>query len=421
MLVLLILGFASGLPYNLTRETLSAWMTVEGLKLGTIGWFNLANVPATFKFLWSPLLDRYVPPFLGRRRGWMVITQVALIVAIAVMALQRPTEALEMLAINAIVIAFLSATQDIAIDAYRADVLEERETGAGVSVWVLGYRLALLLTGALALVWAQQASWQVVYLLMAGLMALGLLTSVLAAEPIVRDREGNLVESPQTLAEAVQQPFADFFQRSGMLRGILILGFVLLYKLGDYLASTMTTPFLLRTGFPLDQVGAIKGGVGLLATIVGGLVGGAVLSRIGINRSLWIFGGLQAVSNLSYFALALVGKNDALMVVTVNIENFCAGLGTAAFLGFLMSLCNPRFSATQYALLSSLVAVSREVIASPAGVIAQATGWPWFFFLTFCAALPGLLLLPVFAPWNAEHLAVARLNANDDLDPSDQR
>lgn len=411
MTALLFLGFASGLPYHLTRDTLSAWITVEGLKLSTIGWFvGLANAPATLKFLWSPLLDRFVPPFLGRRRGWILLTQVALILAIAVMALQKPTQALQLLAINAIAIAFLSATQDIAADAYRTDVLEEREVGAGVAIWVTGYRIALLLTGALALRWAEQFSWSFVYLLMAALMVIGLVSAIWAPEPL----SDEAADTPQTLVDAVYLPFVDFFQRSGILRGIFILIFIVLYKLGDYLAANMTTPFLVKTGFSLSAIGDIKGGMGLVATLVGGLVGGVILSKIGINRSLWMFGALQAVSNLAYFSLALVGKSYPLMVLTVNIENFCAGLGTAAFLGFLMNLCNPRFSATQYALLSSLVAVSREVFASPGGTIAQSTGWPLFFFLTFLAALPGIFLLPVFAPWNPQPIPTPKPGRDDE-------
>jgi PAT family beta-lactamase induction signal transducer AmpG len=326
------------------------------------------------------------------------------------MGLQKPAQALQLLAINAIAIAFLSATQDIAIDAYRTDVLEEREVGAGVAIWVTGYRIALLLTGALALRWADQFSWSMVYFFMAALIGIGLLSAIWAPEPVSDEASSR----PETLVDAVYLPFVDFFQRSGILRGVFILAFIVLYKLGDYLAANMTTPFLVKTGFSLSAIGDIKGGMGLIATIAGGLVGGAVLSKIGINRSLWVFGGFQAISNLAYFSLALVGKSYPLMVLTVNIENFSAGLGTAAFLGFLMSLCNPRFSATQYALLSSLVAISREVFASPGGAIAQSTGWPLFFFLTFLVALPGLFLLPIFAPWNPRPTAIFEPGLDDE-------
>jgi PAT family beta-lactamase induction signal transducer AmpG len=413
--ILTLTGFASGLPFNLTRDTLAAWMTVAGVRVDTIGWLNLVNTPATFKFLWSPLLDRYVPPFLGRRRGWMAVSQVGLMLAIAAMAFQRPTEALQLLAINAIVIAFLSATQDIAIDAYRADVLAAEEVGVGVAVWVLGFRLALIVTGSLALLWARQLTWQGIYLAMAALMGLGVLTSVYAPEPDRRDRNGQVIMPPTTFSEAVQQPFFDFFHRFGIRRGGLILAFVVLYRLSDYFMTVITVPFLVETKFSLEAIGAIRGGMGLVATIAGGLVGGAVLGRIGVSRSLWIFGGLQAVSNLAYWALAIAGKNYSMMVIAVNIENFCGGLGTAAFLGFLMTLCNPRFSATQFALLSSLFGVSRDIIASSAGSIAAQTGWVWFFFLSFCAALPGLLLLPIFAPWNGAAIAPANPHETDTI------
>lgn len=392
MLALLFLGFASGLPLFLTGQTLQAWMTKAGVDLGTIGWFSLAALPYSLKFLWSPLLDRYTPPWLGRRRGWLVVTQGALTIAIALMALHNPQEALIWVAINAVLIAFLSASQDIAFDAYRTDVLEPREMGAGAAVAVLGYRIALLVTGSAALILADRIPWPLVYLVMAGLMALTIACSILAPEP-QRDHP------PVSLMQAVTMPFQEFFQRLGGRRGVLILVFIVLYKLGDALVNNMVTPFLLATQFSQTDIGAIRGGMGLVATIVGTLAGGALLSQLGINRSLWIFGGLQAVSNLAYFVLAKVGYNYALMVLSINIENFCAGLGTAAFVAFLMSLCNPRFSATQYALLSSLMAVSRDLLAAPAGQIAAATGWPLFFLITLVAALPGLLLLPWFAPW----------------------
>jgi PAT family beta-lactamase induction signal transducer AmpG len=395
MAALLFLGFSSGLPLLLTSKTLQAWMTVEKVDLTAIGLFSLVGLPYSLKFIWSPLLDRYMPPFLGRRRGWLVIMQAALLVAIAAMALQQPRQALQLLAVNALLIALFSATQDIAADAYRTDVLEEREMGAGAAVFVLGYRISLLVTGALAFILADKVPWPTVYLLISLLMAVGLVASIWAPEPVLRDRP------PASLADAFTLPFIDFFRRLGVLQGFLMLLFIVLYKLGDALVNNMSTPFLLQAGFTQTDIGAIQGGMGLIATIVGTLAGGAILSKIGINRSLWVFGALQAVSNLAYFALAQIGKSYQLLVITINIENFCAGLGTAAFVAFLMSLCNQRFSATQYALLSSLMAVSRDILVAPAGGLAKATGWPLFFIISIVVALPGLLLLPVFAPWNA--------------------
>jgi PAT family beta-lactamase induction signal transducer AmpG len=408
MAALLFLGFASGLPLFLTSKTLQAWMTVERVDLGAIGLFSLVSLPYSLKFIWSPLLDRFVPPFLGRRRGWLVLTQGGLLLAIAAMALQRPSQALQLLAINALLIAFFSASQDIAFDAYRTDVLEQREMGAGAAVAVLGYRIALIVTGSLALILADRIPWSTVYLLMSALMVIGLCASLWAPEPRQQERP------PTSLADAVSLPFIEFFQRSGLLRGVLILLFIVLYKLGDALANNMSTPFLLQTGFSQTDIGAIQGGMGLLATIVGTLAGGAILSKIGIHRSLWVFGALQAVSNLAYFLLAQIGKNYSFLVLTINIENFCAGLGTAAFVAFLMNLCNQRFSATQYALLSSLMAVSRDILVAPAGSLAKATGWPLFFLISIVAAVPGLLLLPVFAPWNPRSAPMPRPGLDDE-------
>jgi len=394
MSALLLLGVASGLPLFLTSRTLQAWMTLEGVDLAAIGLFSLVALPYSLKFLWSPLLDRFVPPFWGRRRGWLACTQVCLVVAIALMALQRPGQALQFLAINALAIAFFSATQDIAADAYRTDVLEPLEMGAGAAVFVLGYRIALLITGSLALILADQLSWPIVYLLMALLMLWGVAATGWAPEPT---QPG---QPPESLTQAIVLPFQEFFQRLGRGRALAVLLFIVLFKLGDAVVNNMATPFLLKLGFSQTDIGAIQGGMGLVATIVGTLVGGGLLSRLGINRSLWIFGGLQALSNFAYLGLSLIGPSFAFMVLAINIENFCAGLGTAAFVAFLMSLCNHRFSATQYALLSSLMAVSRDILVAPAGWVAASVGWPWFFILSFGVALPGLLLLPVFAPWN---------------------
>jgi PAT family beta-lactamase induction signal transducer AmpG len=396
MAALLFLGFASGLPLFLTSRTLQAWMTTEGVDLKAIGLFSLVALPYSLKFLWSPLLDRYVPPFLGRRRGWLLIAQLCLILTIAAMALQQPKQSLQLLAINALLIAFFSATQDIAFDAYRTDILEKWEMGAGAAIGVLGYRIALILTGSIALILADRMPWSIVYLLLAGSMLLGVIFTFLAPEPPNRD------DRPKTLVEAVWLPFEEFFGRSGLGRGLSILAFVVLYKLGDALVNNMVTPFLLKIGFTQTSIGTIQGGMGMIATLVGVLVGGSLLSRWGINRSLWIFGGLQCISNFAYFVLAQTGHNYPVMVIAINIENFCGGLGTAAFVAFQMSLCNQRYSATQFALLSSLMAISRDILVAPAGGLAQAIGWQWFFFVTILAAIPGLLLLPLFAPWNAK-------------------
>lgn len=401
MAALLLLGFASGLPLLLIGNTLKAWMTVENVNLAAIGWFSLAGLPYSLKFLWAPFVDRFTLPFLGRRRGWLLLTQIALIIAIAIMGFQQPKQALQLLAINAIAIAFISATQDIASDAYRTDVLTPLEMGAGAAVFILGYRIALLVAGALALILADRLPWSSVYLIMAGTMAIGIFATLFAPEP-------KEISPPASLTEAVFLPFGEFFQRKGVMRGLLILLFITLYKLGDALLSNMTTPFLLQTGFTKTDIGAIQVGMGLIATIVGALAGGSILSRIGINRSLWVFGILQAVSNLAYFSLAYLGKNYQAMVLAINIEQFCGGLGTAAFVAFLMSLCNQRFSATQYALLSSLMAVSRDILSAPGGAIAAVTGWSTFFLITIVAAVPGLLLLPVFAPWNSPIEAMPR-------------
>jgi len=431
MAAILLLGFASGLPFALTDDAFRAWMTKVGLDLSTIGWFSLVSLPYSLKFIWSPLLDRFVPPFLGRRRGWMVLAQVGLIAAIVAIALQMGVIAsletqqrsfnLQLLALTALGIGLLSATQDIAIDAYRADVVTQQEVGAGASMTILGYRIALLLTGWIAFNLADRITWPWVYGFMALLMGAGLLTSLWAPEPVERDLP------PESLQQAVVLPFLEFFRRLGWQQALFTLIFIILFKLGDAMVAKMAVPFLggRGLGFADADIGNIRQGMGLVATIVGALAGGAVLSKIGINRSLWIFGALQAVSNLGYYLLAVAGKNFPAMVVAINVENFCGGLGTAGFLGFLMSLCNPRFSATQFALLSSLMAVGRDLMAGPAsGELAQrlqpfiqsnptllgnaylagATqqGWALFFLMTLVAALPGLLLLPLFAPWNGK-------------------
>ena len=411
MVVLALLGFASGLPLYLTSQTLAAWMRVEGLDLTTIGIVGLVALPYSLKFIWAPFFDRYIPPFLGRRRGWLLITQLALFVAIAAMSLHDPRLGLQMLAVNAVCIAFLSASQDVVADAYRADVLTEREMGAGAAIFVVGYRVALLATSSLAFILADRMPWTGVYLVMSLLMLVGIGAVVWAPEPALRGLP------PQTFTDAVVLPFREFFQRAGVRTAILVLAFIVLYKLPDSLTLTLSVPFLIDLGFTQTDIGAIKGGIGIVATIVGAIAGGALVAKFGINRSLWVFGVLQAVSNLGYYALALAGQEYPLLVGVIIVENFCMGMVSAGFVAFMMSMCSPRFSATQFALLSSLTGVGRDIIASGGGAVAESAGWATFFLITVVIAIPGLLLLPKFAPWSADGPLVAAPHSGETTQP----
>jgi len=389
MAAIALLGFASGFPYLITNRVLQTWLTMSGINLTTIGFLSLAGLPYSLKFLWAPLLDRYAFPGMGRRKGWLLASQVLLTVAIAAMTLQDPKVTLQWLAVNAFVIAFLSATQDITADAYRVDTLELGEATAGAGVFVSFYRVALIVTGSVAFLIADKTSWQITHLLLAVLMiAIAVLTARVPEPPQMR--------APETLRDAVIIPFADFVSRLGARRAIWTLLFVVLFRLGDAMLNNMATPFLVQTGFTLKDIGVIQGGVGLGATLAGALASGAIASRVGVYRTLWICGALQAISNLSYIVLAWAGHNYAVMTGTIIVENLCYGLGATALVGFLTTLCNPRFSATQYALLSSVVAAGRDLLASPAGKLAEVLGWSGFFFLTFVVALPALALLPLF-------------------------
>ena len=395
MAALLFLGFSSGLPLILINDVLKGWLTIEKIDLATIGLFSLVALPYSFKWAWAPLIDRYIPPIFGRRRGWIFLMQLALLVTIAALGFHDPATSLRMLSINAFMVAFFSASQDVAVDAYRADVLEEREMGAGAAIFVVGYRIALLVAGAFAFMLADRLSFPVVYAIMALLLLPGMIAAWRGPEPVYE-------RPPKTLGEAVVLPFRDFFQRAGVFLGIAVLLFIILFKLPDYLGASLRTPFLVQTGFSETEIGAIMGGIGLGATVLGALFGGVVVARLGINRSLWIFGLLQAASNLMYYFQAVVGKNNSFLVVTMVVENFCTGLVSAGFVAFLMSLCSIRFSATQFALLSSLMSASRDIVVAPFGGVAESTGWPTYFLITLAAGLPGLLLLPFFAPWNRE-------------------
>ena len=392
VMTMLGLGFSSGLPLALTGSTLQAWMTVEKVDLSLIGLFSLVGLPYTVKVAWSPLLDRFAPPWLGRRRGWIVISQVLLACGIALLGFSSPQKMPGLLAFLALTVAFLSASQDIVVDAYRADVLSTRELGAGAATAVTGYRLAMIVSGAMALILSDHLPWRMVYATMAILMLCNTAITFAAPEPAER------VIPPRTLAEAVWQPLASYFKRSGAIE---MLAFIMVYKLGDALAAAMTTPFLLDLGFTRTDVGTVNKAFGLVSTIFGTLAGGGVVARMGINRSLWVFAFLQAFSNLAFAGLALVGKNYAVLVAAIGIENICGGMGTAAFIAFLMSLCDKRFTATQYALLSSLMAVARVLAGVPTGFMVKGLGWPLFYGVSVLGAIPGILLLPRFAPWRA--------------------
>jgi PAT family beta-lactamase induction signal transducer AmpG len=382
----LLLGFASGLPLALTAGTLQAWLAVESIDIKTIGLFTLVGQPYTYKFLWAPLMDRYTPPFLGRRRGWLILTQLALLGAIAFMGTVSPRESPWLLAAVAFGVAFLSSSQDIVFDAYRTDVLRAAERGPGAAISVLGYRVAMLVSGGGALVLADQfLGWSAMYFLMAALMGIGIIATWFAPEP------EEVPRAPKTLAGAISEPLKEFFSRRGAW-WLLVL--IVLYKLGDAFAGSLTTAFLIQgPGFTATEVGAINKALGLAATIVGALIGGAWMVRLGLYRALLGFGMLQAVTNLGFMFLALVGKDYALMVTAVAAENLCGGMGTAAFVALLMSLCDKRFSATQYALLSALSAVGRVYVGPASGFLVSAIGWAPFFFLTFLIALPGIALL----------------------------
>ena len=384
---LLALGFASGLPLALTGGTLQAWSTIEQVSLQEIGFLTLVGSAYTLKFLWAPLVDRYAPPWLGRRRGWMVLMQVLLALGMLAMGCLSPGQSLLPLALLAVFVAFCSATQDIAFDAYRSDVLRKDERGAGAALSVLGYRLAMLVSGGLALIMADQwLGWGATYMLMGALMLLMALASFWAPEPEVP------TQTPRSLQQAVLEPFREFFGRP---EAVTVLVLIVLYKLGDAFAGALSTTFLIRAaGYTASEVGTVNKLLGLAATIVGVLAGGALMARLGLYRSLMLFGLLQAVSNLGFWVISVSPHNVWIMAAGVGIENLCGGMGTAAFVALLMGLCNQQFSATQFALLSALTAVGRTYLAGPlTPQLVQYAGWPTFFLLTVLIALPGLWLL----------------------------
>ena len=400
MLLMLVLGFASGMPLALTGSTLTAWLVTEGVDIQTIGLYSLVGLPYAFKFLWSPLMDRYVPPFLGRRRGWMMITQLALIATICTMGFFNPGSMPVLIATIAVALAFFSASQDIVLDAYRTEYLKPEERGAGAGVWIMGYRIAILVSGAVALILSDYLSWKMVYIIMGLTMSIGCIATLLSPEPLKLNPGIERIEPPNSLNDAIVLPFVEFFKRPGALE---ILLFIILYKLGDVAASQMTTPYILKyIGFSRTELGAIYKGFGMAATIAGTLVGGAIMTKWTMRMSLFIFGLLQGVSTLIFIILEFTGRQVWALSLVIGVENFSGGMGTAAYTALLMGLCNRKFTATQYALLSSLMAVSRYITGAPTGYLVDAVGWAMFFVICTALALPGLLLLVRYNSWAVE-------------------
>ena len=383
VLLMWLLGFSSGLPLLLTGSTLSAWLATSGMSLSQIGILSWVGLPYALKIVWAPLLDRFTVPLLGRRRGWMLAFQAALCVTLLLLSLANPRESIQAVAVLALSVAFLSASQDIVTDAYRSDLLEREERAAGTAVFVLGYRIAMLLTGGLALIVADHWSWQAVYAASGLAMGVGMVTSWCAPEPAQ-------VRPPSSVSAAVIEPLVDFFRRPG---AITVLLFVTLYRVGDTLANVMVMPFLLSLQFGQSEIGVVYKVIGIAATILGTLVGGALTARAGLFRSLLLAGLLQGLANLSYAVLALTGKHHVLLVTAVGIDNLCTGLAIAALDAFLMALCSRRYSAMQYALLVSASGALGRVLGGVSGVLASHVGWPLFFVATMLVVLPAAALL----------------------------
>ncbi|MES1981166.1 MAG: AmpG family muropeptide MFS transporter [Pseudomonadota bacterium] len=399
MLICVFTGFSSGLPLYLLFNLVPAWLHSEHVDLKTIGLFTLIQFPYTWKFLWSPLLDRYALPALGRRRGWMVLTQAGLLVVIAAMGGFSPQSDLHTIAIIATLLAFLSATQDIVLDAYRRELLADNELGLGNAVHVNAYRISGLIPGSLALILADSLPWNQVFLITALFMLPGIVMTLLVREP-------QIAKTPATLREAVVEPFREFITRQGWHSALLILAFVFFYKLGDSMCTALATPFYLDMGYSKTQIGVIAKNAGLWPAVIGGLLGGLWMVKIGINRALWLFGVVQVVSIFGFAWLASLGHQAEITTVeltrlafVIGLEALGVGLGTAAFVAFIARSTHPAYTATQFALFTSLAAMPRTFVNAATGWLVEALGWTGFFMLCALLALPGMLLLFKVAPW----------------------
>ncbi len=399
MLICIFTGFSSGLPLYLLLNLLPAWLRSEGVDLKTIGFFALIQFPYTWKFLWSPLLDRFAIPGFGRRRGWMLVTQVGLLLVIGAMGGLSPKDNIWPILWLATLLSFLSATQDIAVDAFRREILRDEELGLGNAVHVNAYRIAGLIPGSLSLILADRLPWDQVFWITGCFMIPGMVMAWLVSEPAIKG-------APKTLRQAVTEPFHEFTGRQGWQGALTVLGFIFLYKLGDSLCTALATPFYLDMGFTKTDIGLIAKHAGLWPAVIGALLGGLWMLKLGINRALWLFGVVQAVAIVGFAWLAAqghfneIGSYERLALATViGIEALGVGLGTAAFVAFIARSTHPAYTATQMALFTSLAAVPRTFINASAGWLVEQLGWLNFYWLCLALALPGMLLLLRVAPW----------------------
>ncbi|MFM8544238.1 MAG: AmpG family muropeptide MFS transporter [Vulcanococcus sp.] len=392
-------GVASGTPYMVGTKLLQGWLTATGVPLGLIGLLAYAELPYTLKMLWAPALDRWPIPWPDRRRGWLLMLQLVLVVVIGSMSLLRPgpePARLTAIGVMALVLALVSATQDIVVDAYRTDLLPESERGAGAAATNLGYRGAMLAIGAGGFILAGRTGWPLAFVGSAALMLL-VVPFTLTAPTLPP-----IQHQVSSLRQAVVGPAREFLHRTGRGRAAMLLALVLLYRWPDGLLTVMAVPFLIQKGFSPELVGSVLAGWGIGATILGTILGGLLFGRLGMNRSLWVFALVGAAGNLSYWALASFDGGLTGLLLAVGLENIGGGLVGAAFVALLMSLCNPRFSATQYALLSGVYALSRSVLSGQAGFVAEGVGWSSFFLLTVASSLPAFLLMLWITPWNGD-------------------
>ncbi len=395
MLICIFTGFSSGLPLYILVSLLPAWLRSEGVNLKAIGLFALINLPFTWKFLWAPLFDRYIPP-LGRRRGWLLISQVLLLLSIPIFGAFNPKFDIWTIAYLASAVAFFSASQDIVLDAYRRELLLDVELGLGNAIHVNAYKIAGLVPGSLSLILADYLPWSSVFLITALFMLPGIVMTIFVKEPTLNSG------APKTMRAAVTEPFQEFISRRGWQSALLILAFIFFYKLGDSMATALATPFYLDMGFSKTEIGLIAKNAGLWPSVIGGILGGMWMLKLGINRALWLFGAVQMLAILGFVLLAAVGHNPLVLGLVIGVEALGVGLGTAAFVSYIAHTTHPLYTATQFALFTSLAAVPRTFANAATGYLVEDLGWKNFFIFCFFAAIPGMLLLIKVAPWHVQ-------------------